>query len=83
MNSEPIVYAVRFRNGKFYSSSEGIKIFESYQQAVKFFNKEHITEKFDLIDDKEIIYETKEKNNHKQLCLIWSKTKETIWEHIK
>lgn len=80
MQYEVATYAVRFKNGKFYNQPEGIKTFESYEIAKKFLKNKNIIEDFDLIDNKEIVCQLKEKNKHNYLCLIWSTSKEIIWE---
>ena len=85
MRQEDIArYAIRFKSGKFYNEPIGIRIFESYEKANEFLKNQNITEDFDLVNNKEIIYKTEEKNNNTiYLYLIWSKTKEIIWEHSK
>lgn len=76
-------YVVRFKNGNFYTQSEGVSVFESYNEAEKFFKKNKIIEDFELIDEKEILYQTLEENGQHSLCLIWSKTNKVIWKQTK
>jgi len=77
MSSKNAEYIIRFKNGKFYSKRYGIQNFSSYDNAKLELEKKNITEDFELINAQEIECV---KNNKNKLCIIWSKTKEIIWE---
>ncbi len=77
MSEDIIQYVIKFKNGNFYTHSEGINVFESYTQAKNFLKNRQIEEDFELINEKEIIYKPHD------LCLIWSKTNKIIWKQAK